>query len=342
MKNANGEGSVYKLKGKRRKPWIVVVTTGYNEEGRQKRKVLGTFTTKREAQIELIAYLNNPMLFSGKTFKDVVNLWYCNYSKKISKGRLIIVNSLLKKLEAFSEIKIKDLKLHILQEFFDNFSFSSGTKTNLKSVLNMIFEFALKNDFIDVNKVKFIELGKFKKVVDRKIFTKDEIEILCNNLNSNAKSKKLVYIILILIYTGLRIGELLKLKIEDINLLNKTINIKESKTNAGLRTIPIPDKIVYLFEENIKINKVYFLETSKNKQEKYTNILYNFNKLMESLNMEHTIHDTRHTFATMLNNADVNSTSIIKLIGHSNFTTTENIYTHKDVEELRKAINLLN
>ncbi len=342
MKNANGEGSVYKLKGKRRKPWIVVVTTGYNEEGRQKRKVLGTFTTKREAQIELIAYLNNPMLFSGKTFKDVVNLWYCNYSKKISKERLIIVNSLLKKLEAFNEIKIKDLKLHILQEFFDNFSFSSGTKTNLKSVLNMIFEFALKNDFIDVNKVKFIELGKFKKVVDRKIFTKDEIKILFNNLNSNAKSKKLVYIILILIYTGLRIGELLKLKIEDINLLNKTINIKESKTNAGLRTIPIPDKIVYLFEENIRTNKVYFLETSKKNQEKYTNILYNFNKLMESLNMEHTIHDTRHTFATMLNNADVNSTSIIKLIGHSNFTTTENIYTHKDVEELRKAINLLN
>ncbi|PGH22094.1 hypothetical protein RN96_02650 [Fusobacterium polymorphum] len=44
----------------------------------------------------------------------------------------------------------------------------------------------------------------------------------------------------------------------------------------------------------------------------------------------------------MLNNADVNSTSIIKFIGHSNFTTTENIYTHKDVEELRKAVNLLN
>ena len=342
MKNANGEGSVYKLKGKRRKPWVAVVTAGYDELGKQKRKVLGTFITKKEAQIELLTYLDNPMLFSGKTFKDIVDLWYCNYSNKISKGRLIIVNSLLKKLEVFNEIKIKDLKLHILQDFFDNFNFSSGTKTNLKSILNMIFEFALKNDFIDVNKVKFIELGKFQKVVDRKIFTKNEIEILFNNLDSNIKSQKLVYVILILIYTGLRIGELLKLKIEDIDLLNKTINIKESKTNAGVRTIPIPDKIVYLFEENIRMNKVYFLETSKNKQEKYTNILYNFNKLMGSLNMEHTIHDTRHTFATMLNNADVNSTSIIKLIGHSNFTTTENVYTHKDIEELRKAVNSLN
>ena len=45
MKNANGEGSVYKLKGKRRKPWVVVITTGYNEEGRQKRR-----NTKRYGQ----------------------------------------------------------------------------------------------------------------------------------------------------------------------------------------------------------------------------------------------------------------------------------------------------
>lgn len=342
MKNANGEGSVYKLKGKRRKPWVAAVTAGYDDEGKQKRKILGTFITKKEAQMELIAYLNNPTLFSGKTFKDVVDLWYPAYSKKISKGRLVIVNSLLKKLEEFNTIKIRDLKLHILQEFFDDFNFSSGSKINLKSILNMIFEFALKNDFIDVNKVKFIELGKFEKVIDRKIFTKDEIKILFNNLNSNEKSKKLVYVILILIYTGLRIGELLKLKIDDIDLLNKTINIKESKTSAGVRTIPIPDKIVYLFENNVNVNKVYFLETSKGKQEKYTNMLYNFNKLMEALEMDHTIHDTRHTFATMLNNADVNSTSIIKLIGHSDFKTTQDIYTHKDVEELRKAINLLN
>ena len=44
----------------------------------------------------------------------------------------------------------------------------------------------------------------------------------------------------------------------------------------------------------------------------------------------------------MLNNVNANSTSITKLIGHSNFSTTENIYTHKDTEELRKAVELLN
>ena len=57
--------------------------------------------------------------------------------------------------------------------------------------------------------------------------------------------------------------------------------------------------------------------------------------------MNHMPHDCRHTFATLLNNAEANATSIKKLIGHSSFITTEKIYTHKDKEELRKAIDLI-
>ena len=75
----------------------------------------------------------------------------------------------------------------------------------------------------------------------------------------------------------------------------------------------------------------------------YISFRYRFEKALKKISLQrHTIHDTRHTFATMLNNADANSTSIIKLIGHSDFSTTENVYTHKDIEELRKAINSIN
>ena len=52
----------------------------------------------------------------------------------------------------------------------------------------------------------------------------------------------------------------------------------------------------------------------------------------------HTLHDTRHTFATLLSNVDVNPASIKKLVGHRHYLTTEKIYTHKSIEELRKAI----
>ncbi|WP_349763744.1 tyrosine-type recombinase/integrase [Fusobacterium sp. SYSU M8D902] len=73
----------------------------------------------------------------------------------------------------------------------------------------------------------------------------------------------------------------------------------------------------------------------------YSTFKPRFIKLMKELGLEHTIHDTRHTFATLLSNANANPTSIVRLIGHSKFSTTENIYTHKDIKELEKAINLI-
>ena len=111
----------------------------------------------------------------------------------------------------------------------------------------MIFEFALKNEFIETNRAKFIELGKNEKVVQRKIFTTDEIKILFNNLDSdNRYIKKMTYGVLILIYTGLRIGELINLKTKDIDLEKNVIYITKSKTSAGVRKIPISDKILSL------------------------------------------------------------------------------------------------
>ena len=343
MKNANGEGSVYKLKGKRRKPWVACVTVGYDGE-KQKRKSLGTFLTKKEAQIELLAYLDNPMLFSGKTFKDIKDLWYQNYKKNVSDVTLNNLTIQLKKLDVFDEIKIKELKIHTLQKFFDGMNNSYGTKSFVRSILNMIFDFSVKNEFIETNKIKFIELGKNEKVIQRKIFTAEEIKVMFDNLDSNNRYiKKMTYGTLILIYTGLRVGELINLKTKDVDLDKNIISIVESKTSAGIRKIPISEKIVDLFKDNIDNSKEYFFFNKKGNKYEYFNFKFQFEKMLDLLGLErHTIHDTRHTFATLLNNANANSTSIIKLIGHSDFSTTENIYTHKDIEELRKAVNLLN
>lgn len=343
MKNENGSGSVYKLKGKRKKCWIARITIGF-EGGKQKRKVIGTYETRKEAQTELLGYLNNPALYSGKTFKDVKDLWYSNYSKTVSDVTLRNVGNQLKKLEVFNNEKIKDLKLYTLQKFFDDLDSAYGSKLALRSALNMIFEFALKNEFIETNRIKFIELGKNEKVVERKIFTSEEIGILFNSLDSeNRYIKKMSYAVLILIYTGLRIGELINLKTKYVDLERNIISIVESKTNAGIRKIPISEKVIEIFKNNIDYTSDYFFFNKRGGKYNYPNFLQQFQKMLELLKLDtHTIHDTRHTFATLLNNANANSTSIIKLIGHSDFKTTEEIYTHKDIEELRKAVNLLN
>ena len=337
LKNQNGTGSITKLKGKRRKPWAVRIS--YKDNSREtKRKYLGYFETKKEAQEILFNYNKNPLLFSGKTFKEIKTLWLSSVKEKILPSTFENIKLSLKHFDILNDYKISDIKLFQLQKIFDDMDYSHGYKSNFKSALNRVFNFALKNDFIDNNKVQFVELGKKNTVVERKLFTRDEIKILWENLKVDY-----VYIILILIYTGMRIGELLALKVCDVDLDNKVIYIRKSKTSSGIRTIPIPDKILSLFIENISYENEYFILSKNLTPLSYMTFKYRFNVLLEKLGIQkHTIHDTRHTFATMLNNADANSTSIIKLIGHSDFSTTENVYTHKDIEELRKAINKLN
>lgn len=338
MKNENGSGSVSKIKGKRRKPWVVRVTLGY-ENGKQIRKFLGSFETKKVAQEFLYTYQKNPLLFSKKTFKEIMDSWWDTYTKRVTHKTTI--NTHIYRLRAFEplhELKISDIKLYELQQLFDTMTTSYSFKNGCKSVLNMIFDFAFKNEFVTSNKVKFIEIGKKEKVIDRKIFTKEEIEILWNNLDS-----KYVYIILILIYTGMRIGEFTNLKNEDIDLINNSLKIRESKTSSGIRIIPISSKIYKLLKENMRVNQEFFVTGDTTTQLSYSTFKPRFQKLLKKLGIqEHTIHDTRHTFATLLNNANANQSSIIRLIGHSNFSTTENVYTHKDTEELRKAVELLN
>jgi len=335
MKNGNGNGSVYKASGKRRKPWIIRVTIGYSTSGTQIRKIIGSYETKREGQEALLEYLKNPTLFSKITFGEVRKLWWDNYLKKVSTKTTIQTH--IYRMRAFNSLEntsIIDLKLFQLQELFDNMTTSSSFKRGCKSILNMIFDFALKNDFIKSNKIQFIEIGKKEKALERKVFTKEEIEILWQNVNLPH-----VYIILILIYTGMRIGEFINLKNKDINLKENTLQVKVSKTSNGIRMIPISSKLISLFKENINDKQVYFVKGDTTEQLSYSTFKPRFNKLLKKLGIEkHTIHDTRHTFATLMNNANVNTTSIVKLIGHSNFSTTENIYTHKDKEELRKAI----
>ena len=132
------------------------------------------------------------------------------------------------------------------------------------------------------------------------------------------------------------------LKNEDIDLKNSCLTIRESKTDAGIRIIPISSKIFNLFVVNMVKDQEYFVKGDTTVQLSYSTFKPRFQKLLKDLKIEpHTIHDTRHTFATLLNNANANQSTITKLIGHSDFSITENVYTHKDTEELRKAIDLL-
>lgn len=342
MKNANGTGSIIKLGGNRRRPYAVKITTGYTIDGKQKRKIIGYFSSKKEALNCLLEYNQNKNIFiSDVTFKNIYDMWSKNHFENISEQTSKSIKYLYStNIYQLNDYKIKDIKLIDLQYFINDLKekgLSTGTLKQIKSVLNMVFNYALKNEYINKNMVEFLDIGKFKKVIERKIFTDEEIKILWDN-----KGKRDIDIILILIYTGLRVNELLTLENSQINIKNRYIKAG-SKTEAGKdRLIPLNNKILPLIIKYIKLRNRYLFQTNTGNHLIYNNYRPIFKKVIQELGLqEHTIHDTRHTFATLLSNANADKTSIKNIIGHSNYEITEKIYTHKDIDQLKKAVDLI-
>ena len=342
MKNANGTGSIIKLSGNRRRPYAVKITTGYTIEGKQTRKIIGYFSSKKDALNCLLEYNQNRNIYLNDiTFKQCFDKWSKEHYEKINeKTKRVIISLYNNHIFRLNDLILKDVKLYHLQDFINdlkNRNLSSGTLKQARSVLNMVFDYALKNEFINKNVVSFIELGKAEKVIERKIFLDEEIQSLWEH-----KGKKTVDMILILIYTGMRINELLQLKNENINIEEKYL-IAGSKTEAGKnRLIPINYKILPLITRNMNLNSEYLFHTKTGKFIDYATFHMRFKSELNKIGIqEHTIHDTRHTFATLLSNANANSTAIKDIIGHSDYAMTEKVYTHKDKEQLRKAIDLL-
>jgi len=341
MRNPNGFGTVFKTKDKkRRKPWRVISPGVYNKlTGKYEKHNLGYFETKGEALEALIKYNNNPYSTDVKniTLGEVIEKWKLEHFPKVSEKRKTDILSRLNKMAALNNLNFKNIKLIDLQAYFNNLTIATGTKKEYRAVLNLIFEYGVKYDIIQKNPVTYIEIGKHKKVREANIFTLEEISILWKyQLYQNTD------IILILIFTGMRINELLELKKENVFLDDRYI-IAGSKTAAGKdRLIPLHKDLIPLIKRRLEESNIYLME-HRGKMIQYATAKRFFTDVLKVIGLEeHNPHDTRHTFATLINNSGANSTSIKNIIGHSDFALTEKVYTHKDKSELLKAIDMIN
>lgn len=341
MKKANGNGSVSKLSGIRRKPYIARVTLGWDEStGRQIRKTIGTYVTQKEAQKALIDYLDNPydLDLSNILFKDVYEKWSKLKYPKVSHSAILGYQSAYNNVEKLHNMKIKDIKARHLQEAIDSCSKGQATKKKIKFLFGQMFAYAMQNDIITKDYSEFVDIGKASEESKREPFSNKEIELLWKHIDDI----EFIDTILIMIYSGFRIGELLELETKNIDLVNMTMT-GGLKTEAGKnRLVPIHPKILPLIEKRYNKDNQYLIINFKGKKMKYDNYYKEkFIPIMEQLNMKHRPHDCRHTFATLLSNANANATAIKKMIGHESYATTEKIYTHKDIEELRKNVELI-
>ncbi|MBS9775968.1 MAG: tyrosine-type recombinase/integrase [Fusobacterium sp.] len=344
MKRPNGNGSITKLQGKRRKPYIVRITQGWDKDGKQIKKVIGYFKTMKEANQILSDYLINPfdLDIQDLTFEEIYIKWSSSKYLKVGDSAVTGYKAAFSAFKKLHNIKFRTLKTKDLQKAMDESNKGYSTKRKMKYLVGQLYAYALQNDIVNKDYSSYIELGEHIKKIKRVPFTANEIKILWEHVYDGNTESNLIDTVLIMIYTGFRIQELLELKTTNIDLENGTIQ-GGVKTEAGKnRLIPIHHKIIPLFRRRFNKTAEYFLINSKGKQMKYSNYYREkFEPLMEKLGMKHYPHDCRHTFATLMNNANANKTAITKLIGHKNYSTVEKIYTHEDIENLRRNIELI-
>ena len=344
MRNPNGYGSVFKLSGNRRKPFAVRITQGYSDEGKQIYKYLSYHATRKEAMQTLAAYNTNPYNIDEKgiTFRELYGKWSDRHFKDLSKNTVRGYETSYKYCKPILDLKIKNIRAVHLQNLIDSLNKNHATLKMLKAMINLVFKYAMELDIIQKDYSKYVKIGKHVVIKQKSVFSDTEIDLLWANL----QNFKYADTILIMIYTGMRIGELIGLKKENVDLVEQTITVKESKTEAGRnRVIPIHPRIKELIQNRYEYSNIDNLISSATNKKPliYSNYLMDFfSPVMKSLKMNHTPHDCRHTFATRLNDAGGNATAIKKMIGHESFALTEKVYTHKKVDELRKALELVN
>ena len=118
--------------------------------------------------------------------------------------------------------------------------------------------------------------------------------------------------------------------------------MKESKTDAGIREVPIAEKIVPFFEYWMQRKCDHLICTPDEEPFLYRNYYDSYwTPLMQQMNMKHRPHDTRHTCVSLLTEAKVDERIIKKIVGHKGQGVTQIVYTHVDLPYKLEAINLI-
>lgn len=361
MRQPNGYGSITKMSGNRRRPWRVRITVGWeiNEEtGREKQisKTLGYFETKKEAMLALAEYNQSPYDLTNKdvTFEIAYKAWSeKHYEKYPSSYRGL--SAAYKVCAPLYNMRMGDIRLKHLQDRMDSIKEKSvSTQTNLKTVFLKTFTYCMENDIIKKDYAQFVKIHQTqKKDISQKYFTTEEIKKLLASQDftvsvPHGQGKKLkidmqlVDSVIILLYTGVRIGELLSLKCADVDIENRTIHLHGTKTDAAERKVPIHKELVPYLEKRLAAGAEYLIPNGVG--EKFDDKAYRkyfFNPLADMLGAPHlTPHATRHTFISIMDNCGVSSNSVVlkRMVGHSNQSVTQH-YTHKDIEQMLKAID---
>ena len=288
----------------------------------------------------------------GPLFEDVAELWDDEHRDTIS-----LTSWEQSYSYPFKEIKeyfkgcyIRDITHKDINAYMKQLPKTYARKTcaTRLNILNMIFKFAVVEEIITENPCSYITVPKGHGAKKRRAPTTAEIARIKENILVTHYNFSVGFLAVFLLYTGCRKGEALALTYGDIDRDNKRLHITKSvayrsnepylkspKTEAGKRSIVIPDYLMKLIPEGSKKDLLFCREPGKLMKKDFFDKAWKTWQKESGLDL--TAHQLRHGYATLLHEADIDVKDAQDLLGHADAGTTQNIYTEVS-ERRRKAV----
>lgn len=336
MRLPNGFGSVAKLSGNRRRPYIVKKTVGWKENGQPISAIIGYAATREEGLILLAQYNKSPWDVNQAkiTLQGLYDLWWEKKAPKMGKSNQDSLKAAFKYCQALADIPYRDIKSFQMQETIDKCGKGYSTQAAIKNLWGHLDNLALE---LDVTSRQYSNLLTSAPIppTQRTPFTDKEISTLWEHV-----TEPWVDTVLIFLYTGWRISELLGLCPEDIDLKEGTMR-GGVKTKAGKnRVVPIHSRIRPLVEARLADAGPRLICYDGKPVPSSTYRTF-WREVMSNLGMSHVPHECRHTFESRLDSAGGNRRCIDLLMGHVSKDTGNRIYNHKTLSELAATVELI-
>lgn len=367
----------------------VTATVGRDSNGKPIRKEFYG-SGKKEAEAKKDEYLNGirnglNVNYKSATFGELMHSWLFEIERvKVKPSSFEKYEGIYRNYIIKSDIygmKLSDLKTLQIQRYYNEL-YESGKSSsiieNLHKLIRTFFTYAVNEGYILKNPCTggkvIIPKDDSSEDIEVEIFTDDEILLLKNALEGHG----LKHLILTALGTGLRQGELLALKWNDIDFENKEVKVNKAlktvkvisadgsgkrellenstKTKTSNRVVPIPSNLINLIKKHKQLqdqhieeigdlytDKQYVFANASGNPLLARNIFRSYKSLLVNASIPHKkFHALRHTYATKLFEKNVNLKTVQTLLGHSDISITANIYTHVMPKEKITAAEKLN
>lgn len=388
---ANGEGTIWTEKRNNKTYYRGAYVIGYDDNGKPIRKLFSSY--KKQDVVDKMADYKTQMNSGLTSSNDKITLsqWFhtwlfefmINELKDTSFERYEGIYRNYIKDSTLGKKKLIDVRTAHIQSYYNALAEQGKTTNTIKTLnktLKTCLNDAIKQGYIVRNYCSLVTLPKTETEEDQEkdnditFFTPEEQKTFINSLDKN--KNRMLFILAL--GSGLRLGELMALKWDNVDMVNNTLSVTHAisriskvakdgsrtwsvlehapKTKSSMRTIPLPTNIIKELKAYKKVQDKQILKLGDLYQKNNLvfctdlggyldtrNLTRSYSRALAKAGIEHKkFHSMRHTYATRLFENNVPVKTVQALMGHSDIATTMNIYTHVTPQQMTDEVQKLN